>query len=62
MPFFQSLASDFSSNFIIFIAQTVGSSTYLMEIKIEFVIDGKERSFLFCPLPSQFVDVANRKV
>ncbi|KAF8670735.1 hypothetical protein HU200_050400 [Digitaria exilis] len=33
-----------------------------MEIKIEFVIDGKERSFLLCPLHSQFVGVANRKL
>ncbi|XP_062227668.1 DEAD-box ATP-dependent RNA helicase 52A-like [Phragmites australis] len=60
-PEIQRLASDFLANYIFITVGRVGSSTDLIEQKIEFVNDGEKRDFLLDLLHKQFVGVANSK-
>ena len=56
------MASDFLYNYIFVTVGRVGSSTDLIEQKIEFVNDGEKRGFLIDLLQKQSVGVANSKV
>ncbi|CAD6336374.1 unnamed protein product [Miscanthus lutarioriparius] len=60
-PEIQRLASDFLYNYIFVTVGRVGSSTDLIEQKIEFVNDGEKRGFLIDLLQKQSVGVANSK-
>ncbi|KAJ1259789.1 hypothetical protein BS78_10G183000 [Paspalum vaginatum] len=60
-PEIQRLASDFLDNYIFITVGRVGSSTDLIEQKIEFVTDGQKRGFLLDLLHKQSVGVANSK-
>ncbi|XP_062233014.1 DEAD-box ATP-dependent RNA helicase 52A-like isoform X2 [Phragmites australis] len=60
-PEIQRLASDFLSNYIFITVGRVGSSTDLIEQKIEFLNDGEKRGFLLDLLHKQYVGVANSK-
>ncbi|XP_066333366.1 DEAD-box ATP-dependent RNA helicase 52A-like [Miscanthus floridulus] len=55
------LASDFLYNYIFVTVGRVGSSTDLIEQKIEFVNDGEKRGFLIDLLQKQSVGVADSK-
>lgn len=59
---FQMLASDFLHNYIFITVGRVGSSTDLIEQKVEFVNDREKRGFLLDLLQKQSVGVANSKV
>ncbi|KAL6602950.1 hypothetical protein ACP70R_043311 [Stipagrostis hirtigluma subsp. patula] len=61
-PEIQTLASDFLSNYIYITVGRVGSSTDLIEQKVEFVNDGEKRGFLLDLLHKQSVGVANSKL
>ncbi|CAD6339087.1 unnamed protein product [Miscanthus lutarioriparius] len=60
-PEIQRLASDFLYNYIFVTVGRVGSSTDLIEQKIEFVNDGEKRGFLIDLLQKQSVGVADSK-
>ncbi|PUZ60052.1 hypothetical protein GQ55_4G092400 [Panicum hallii var. hallii] len=60
-PEIQRLASDFLHNYIFITVGRVGSSTDLIEQKIEFVNDGEKRGFLLDLLHKQSVRGANGK-
>ncbi|KAG0515005.1 hypothetical protein BDA96_10G241500 [Sorghum bicolor] len=60
-PEIQRLASDFLYNYIFVTVGRVGSSTDLIEQKLEFVNDGEKRGFLIDLLQKQSAGVANSK-
>ncbi|KAG0515006.1 hypothetical protein BDA96_10G241500 [Sorghum bicolor] len=61
-PEIQRLASDFLYNYIFVTVGRVGSSTDLIEQKLEFVNDGEKRGFLIDLLQKQSAGVANSKL
>ncbi|KAJ1259787.1 hypothetical protein BS78_10G182900 [Paspalum vaginatum] len=61
-PEIQSLASEFLYNHISITVGRIGSSTDLVENKIEFVNDGEKRGFLLDLFQEQSVGVANSKL